>query len=135
MALATQLIFALIAAGIALYYSGRSKILIDSVDKAIFGSYGCVPAANIEELTLQYFKTRGRAESIRMILQDNNIPYSEVNFNKDEWLEIKKAGIKTGIFTFGQGKTYLAGWVVRKSYYICLQPKYTILIGQFSHQM
>ncbi|XP_028404419.1 glutathione S-transferase P-like [Dendronephthya gigantea] len=102
MALGTQLIFGFIAAIIALYYSGRSKVLIDSLDKAIFGSYGCVSAPNIEELTLQYFKTRGRAESIRMILQDNNIPYSEVNFNKDEWVEIKKAGIKNGVLTFGQ---------------------------------
>ena len=107
MALGTQLIFALIAAAIALYYSGRSKTLIDSIDKAIFGSYGCIPALNIEELTLQYFKTRGRAESIRMILQDNNIPYSEVNFSGDEWMEIKKIGIETGTFTFGQGKKFI----------------------------
>ena len=105
MALGTQLIFALIAATIALHYSGRSKLLIDSIDKAIFGSYGCIPTPHIEQLTLQYFKTRGRAESIRMILQDNNIPYSEVNFHGDEWVEIKKKGIETGTFTFGQGIT------------------------------
>ena len=106
MAFGTQIIFALIAATIALHYSGRSKLLIDSLDKAIFGSHGCAPAPNIEELTLQYFKTRGRAESIRMILQDNNIPYSEVNFSGEEWVEIKKKGIETGTFTFGQGNIW-----------------------------
>ena len=105
MALGTQLIFALIAATIALYYSGRSKMLIDGIDKAVFGSYGCIPAPNIEELTLHYFEARGRAESIRMILQDNNVPYSEVNFSRDEWMEVKKKGIETGTFTFGQGIT------------------------------
>ena len=104
MGVGTQIIFALIAAAIALYYSGRSKVLLDGIDKTIFGSYGCIPAPRIEELTLQYFNIRGRAESIRMILQDNNVPYSEVNFDLgEEWEEIKKKGIEAGTFTFGQG--------------------------------
>ena len=102
MGLGTQIIFGLIAACIALHYSGRSKFLIQSIDKAVFGSYGCAPVAAIEELTLQYFPMRGRAEGIRMILMDSNVPYSELNFSGDEWPEIKKKGIETGIFTFGQ---------------------------------
>ena len=103
MGVGRQIIFALIAGAIALYYSGRSKVLFDAIDKTIFGSYGCISAPKIQELALQYFNIRGRAESIRMILQDNEVPYSEVNFGEDEWVEIKKKGIETGIFTFGQG--------------------------------
>ena len=110
MGVGTQLIFALIAAVIALYYSGRSKVLLESIDKAIFGSYGCISAPHIDELTLQYFKTRGRAESIRMILHDNDISYSEVNFSGEEWIEIKKKGTEKGIFTFGQGIYLIKVW-------------------------
>ena len=106
MGVGRQIIIVLIAGAIALYYSGRSKVLFDAIDKTIFGSYGCISAPKIEELALQYFNIRGRAESIRMILQDNEVPYSEVIFGEDEWVEIKKKGIETGTFTFGQGLTY-----------------------------
>lgn len=77
-----------------------------SVDKAIFGSYGCIPAPKIEGLTMHYFKVRGRGEGIRIILQDNGVLYSEVNFSSEEWVEIKKRGIESGTFTFGQGTVH-----------------------------
>ena len=103
MGVGTQIVFAFIAAGIALHYSGKTQYILQTIDKTVFGSYGCNPVPAIEELTLQYFKVRGRGEGIRMILQDNRIPYSEIAFDSEEWPAIKKQGIERGILTFGQG--------------------------------
>lgn len=126
MGLGTQIIFGFIAAGIAMHYSGRSRLLMQSIDKAVFGSYGCIPAPAIEQLTLQYFQTRGRAEAIRMILEDNGVPYTEINFNKDEWPEIKKKGIESGTFTFGQGIVTYSLFVEKNS--TCLYEYYSIYL-------
>lgn len=36
------------------------------------------------------------------MLEDFEIPYVETNYTKESWPEIKKKGIETGLFTFGQ---------------------------------
>ena len=46
---------------------------------------------------------RGRGEVIRLILEDSEIPYKEVLFNKETWPKYKVRGIATGLYTFGQG--------------------------------
>ena len=46
---------------------------------------------------------RGRAEPIRMMMIEAGIPYTEKSFNKATWPSHKDAGIKSGLYTYGQG--------------------------------
>jgi len=47
---------------------------------------------------LTYFNIRGKAEGIRLLLEDNGIPYSEIRYSFDEW---KNGGLKKN-YPFGQ---------------------------------
>lgn len=53
-------------------------------------------------IVLRYFKSRGRAESIRLLLEYLQVPYEDVRYTKDEWPTFKKGGIESGKFAFGQ---------------------------------
>ena len=58
-------------------------------------------------VTLYYFEGRGRAEMIRFLLEDFQIPYTKTKYTSEAWPQAKQYGIEAGVFTFGQGE-YLA---------------------------
>jgi len=52
---------------------------------------------------LRYFKARGRAEALRLTLEELAIPYREERYSPEEWQGgIKNQGIGSGLFAFGQ---------------------------------
>lgn len=53
--------------------------------------------------TLTYFPIQGRAEHVRLLLEDNKIPYNSqiVQFG-DEWKSFKAKGLESGELPFGQ---------------------------------
>jgi glutathione S-transferase len=59
-------------------------------------------------IILRYFRSRGRAESIRLILEYLQVPYEEIRYTSTAdgpdatWPAAKKAGIESGLFPFGQ---------------------------------
>ncbi|XP_068675336.1 glutathione S-transferase 2-like [Montipora foliosa] len=97
-----QLAFALIALIAAIFYSGKAQFVFNKINQIIHGKRGCSPIVSIGHVTLHYFGLRGRAEGIRLMMEDFEIPYAETNYSHDTWPEIKKKGIETGLFTFGQ---------------------------------
>ena len=99
-----QLTFVLIALIAAVLYSGKAQFVLNRVNQIIQGKRGCSPIQDIGHVTLHYFGVRGRAEGIRFMLEDNSIPYAETSYTKADWPAVKKKGIETGLFTFGQGK-------------------------------
>jgi protein disulfide-isomerase-like protein len=50
-------------------------------------------------VTLRYFDARGRGESIRLVLEDAGVAYSDSRLSWDQWLAIKP---NTDLFAFGQ---------------------------------
>lgn len=67
------------------------------------GKAGCLPIPELHNVTLHYFTLRGRAEAIRLIMEDTGIAYEQNLFTGATWPDSKKAGIESGIFPFGQG--------------------------------
>jgi glutathione S-transferase len=53
-------------------------------------------------IVLRYFESRGRAESIRLLLEYLQLPYEDVRYTKEQWPTFKKGGIESGKFAFGQ---------------------------------
>lgn len=102
--LSLQLAFALIALIAAVFYSGKAQFVFNKINQIIHGKRGCSPIVSIGHVTLHYFGFRGRAEGIRLMMEDFEIPYAETNFSKADWPAIKEKGIETGLFTFGQGE-------------------------------
>ena len=102
--LSLQLAFALIALIAAVFYSGKAQFVFNKINQIIHGKRGCSPIVSIGHVTLHYFGSRGRAEGIRLMMEDFEIPYAETNFSRAEWPAIKERGIETGLFTFGQGE-------------------------------
>ncbi|XP_020609413.1 glutathione S-transferase-like isoform X2 [Orbicella faveolata] len=100
--LSLQLAFALIALIAAVFYSGKAQFVFNKINQIIHGKRGCSPIVSIGHVTLHYFGFRGRAEGIRLMMEDFEIPYAETNFSKAEWPAVKEKGIETGLFTFGQ---------------------------------
>jgi len=54
------------------------------------------------DIVLRYFETRGRAELIRLALEEAGLQYRQELHSPDQWLNIKSAGIESGLFPFGQ---------------------------------
>lgn len=69
------------------------------------GKAGCVPAEDLGFVTIHYFAGRGRAEAIRLLLEQANVPYNQTDFTRESWPEAKKAGVEKGLYTYGQGDT------------------------------
>lgn len=101
--LSLQLAFALISLIAAIFYSGKAQFVLNKINQIIHGKRGCSPIVSIGQVTLHYFGFRGRAEGIRLMLEDFEIPYAETNYSANDWPRIKEKGIETGMFTFGQG--------------------------------
>eukprot|EP01060_Flectonema_neradi_P026274 TRINITY_DN3516_c0_g1_i1.p1 TRINITY_DN3516_c0_g1~~TRINITY_DN3516_c0_g1_i1.p1 ORF type:complete len:255 (+),score=66.51 TRINITY_DN3516_c0_g1_i1:54-818(+) len=51
---------------------------------------------------LTYFDVRGLAQSARLLLSHLKIDTEEVRHTKDTWADAKKAGVESGLFSFGQ---------------------------------
>ncbi|GMS85715.1 hypothetical protein PENTCL1PPCAC_7890 [Pristionchus entomophagus] len=63
----------------------------------LVGGHRFVPPSRMPALKLYYFKIRGLAEPIRLMLADNGVEFENIMFLKDEkWFESKKQ------FAFGQ---------------------------------
>jgi len=86
----------------AIIYSGQTSYFIQKLNEALHWKVGCNPLPSIGNVSLHYFAARGRAEAIRMILEDHNIPYTETRYTKETWLEVKQIGINDRVYTFGQ---------------------------------
>lgn len=57
----------------------------------------------IPHITLRYFQSRGRAESIRILLEYLQVPYDDERYTKEEWTGgVKEEGTKSGLFAYGQ---------------------------------
>ena len=72
-------------------------------NEILTGKAGCAPVGDVEFVTIHYFAVRGRAQPIRLLLEEAGIPYNQTNFTKDTWPATKAEGIKSGIYTYGQG--------------------------------
>lgn len=118
--LSLQLAFALIALIAAIFYSGKAQFVFNKINQIIHGKRGCSPIFSIGHVTLHYFGLRGRAEGIRLMLEDFEIPYVETNYTKETWPEIKKKGIETGLLTFGQGKVHVIFYRICKLCHTCM---------------
>jgi protein disulfide-isomerase-like protein len=53
-------------------------------------------------IKLSYFGTRGRAEAIRLVLEQAGLTYEQEHHTGDTWPEAKAEGIKTNRLPFGQ---------------------------------
>ena len=60
------------------------------------------PRPELKSAVLRYFAGRGRAEAIRMLLEETQTPFSEVRYTKDTWAKAKEEGLANGTFPFGQ---------------------------------
>ncbi|KAI0222734.1 Glutathione S-transferase P 1 [Lamellibrachia satsuma] len=97
-----EVILVLVASIAVVFYSGKNTYILRKVTEVIHGKPGCLPTPSIGNVTLHYFSVRGKAEPIRMMMVEAGIPYIEKNFNKATWMSNKEAGIKSGLYTYGQ---------------------------------
>jgi hypothetical protein len=55
------------------------------------------------QFTLHYFNIRGKAEPIRLLMEDQGFPYSDVRIERDDWWSTqKKVYHEQGVSPFGQ---------------------------------
>ncbi|ELT87050.1 hypothetical protein CAPTEDRAFT_221061 [Capitella teleta] len=97
-----QVSFTFFAAFLSVYYSGKGHLINRFVSEIIHGKSGCCPVPDVGNVTLHYFTLRERAEAIRFLLEDSQIPYKEINFNDESWPAQKAWGLESGLYTFGQ---------------------------------
>jgi len=84
-------------------YSGQVTFLIQKLNELCHWKLGCNPLPSVGNVTLYYFEQRGRAEPIRLLMEDNGIPYRENRYpDHTSWVSAKQSGIMTGLFTFGE---------------------------------
>ncbi|KAJ8040549.1 Glutathione S-transferase P [Holothuria leucospilota] len=97
-----QLCAVVVAAIATIYVTGQGTFLARKTLELFHGKAGCVPVPAIANVTVHYFDIRGRAEAIRLILEDTGISYNQELFTGETWPGAKKKGIESGIYTFGQ---------------------------------
>ncbi|XP_071954435.1 glutathione S-transferase Mu 1-like [Antedon mediterranea] len=97
-----QVFIVFVAAVCTIYYTGQAPKFMKLASEIVTGKKGCVPVRDIDFVTIHYFDVRGRAEAIRLMLEEAAIAYNETNFTMDTWPEAKKKGVGSGIYTFGQ---------------------------------
>jgi len=65
------------------------------------------------KIVLRYFETQGRAEIVRLVLEELHLKYEQVLYNSDTWPAAKKELTENGVLPFGQvpslsiGETHL----------------------------
>nr|XP_054764224.1 glutathione S-transferase Mu 1-like [Lytechinus pictus] len=92
----------IIAALGTIYLTGKSGMIMRKLQEIATGKAGCVPAEDLGFVTIHYFAGRGRAEAIRHLLKQANVPYNQTDFTRETWPEAKKAGVEQGLYTYGQ---------------------------------
>ncbi|XP_006815126.1 glutathione S-transferase P 1-like [Saccoglossus kowalevskii] len=97
-----QFAVVLAAALVAVYYTGHGPYLLRKTSELAYGKPGCSPVPAIGNVTIHYFDIRGRAEVIRLMLEEAQIPYNETKFTEKSWPAAKIKGIEDGLYTFGQ---------------------------------
>ena len=98
-----SIVLGLLLIAASLYGSRRGALLIH-IHKFLTGERGCAPVRyDVGNVTLHYFASRGRAESIRLIMEVTNTPYVETGFTKETWPAAKEEGLKSGLYPFGLG--------------------------------
>ncbi|XP_077980923.1 glutathione S-transferase P 1-like [Glandiceps talaboti] len=97
-----QFAVVLAAALVAVYYTGHGPYLLRKTTEIVYGKPGCAPVPKIGNVTIHYFAARGRAEPIRLMLEEAEIIYNETLFTKETWPAAKQKGIESGLYTFGQ---------------------------------
>ena len=53
-------------------------------------------------VSLHYFSGRGKGESIRLLMEDNHIPYIETKYTTETWKASKLLGFEDGLYVFGE---------------------------------
>lgn len=106
----------------AALYSSRRSVLLIQLHRVLTGERGCAPLRDeLGNVTLHYFASRGRAESIRLLLEETETRYVETGFTGETWPAAKDKGLKSGLYPFGLGMsrayTYLIG-SSRRPYHI-----------------
>jgi len=99
---AANLVIAAISLVAAIIYSNQSQLFIQKLNELVHWKPGCNPIRNVGNVSLHYFGMRGKAEAIRLILEDNRVNYRDVIVTTDTWAELKQLGIESGLFVFGQ---------------------------------
>eukprot|EP00118_Oscarella_pearsei_P024929 m.307140 g.307140 ORF g.307140 m.307140 type:complete len:273 (+) comp41947_c0_seq1:297-1115(+) len=98
-----QLLIGLHMVLIATFFAAGPWSCLVQLRQSVLGQHGCAPATSLgKNVTLHYFAGRGRGEVIRLILNEAQIPYDETRFTKDTWPAAKEAGLKSGLYSFGQ---------------------------------
>ena len=101
---AVNIIVAFIAVVFAIIYSNRTELALQKIHEIVQRKPGCNPISSVGNVTLHYFASRGRGEVIRQLMATAGIQWTETKFTKETWPEAKVEGIKSGIYTFGQGR-------------------------------
>ncbi|XP_047134892.1 uncharacterized protein LOC100207134 isoform X2 [Hydra vulgaris] len=84
-------IFGIISIIATIIYSGRSSLFTQKLNELLHWKSGCNPISSV-----------GKAEAIRMLMVDQQIPFTETNYTEQTWPNAKHNGTATGLFTFGQ---------------------------------
>ena len=89
--------------GVIVYMHTSNPHMVESIRRISTGKPGCLPTEDIDNVTLHYFAVRGRGEPVRLLMEDAGIHWTERGYTRETWPAAKPEGIKSGLFTFGQG--------------------------------
>ena len=105
--IAVNVLVAFVALVAATIYYGKTEFALQKIHEIVERKPGCNPIPSVGNVTLHYFAGRGRGEVIRLLMTTAGIPWTETKFNKDTWPAAKAAGVKSGLYTYGQGNRTL----------------------------
>jgi len=86
-------------------YSGQVSLLIQKLNELCHWKHGCNPTPSLGNVTLHcYSGRRGRAEPVRLLMEDQQVPYREVTYDEETWSKYvrKQSNAMLQLFTFEQ---------------------------------
>lgn len=83
-------------------YGGHVAYIIQKLNELLHWKSGCNPVHSLGNVTLHYFDSRGRAEPIRLLMEDHLVPYDETKFTDETWSTAMPRGVIMGVYTFGR---------------------------------
>ena len=96
--------FLILLVGVGAFFVGQNQHINRAVRNIFTGKSGCMPVGNIGNVTLHYFASRGRSEPFRLLMAEAQIPWTETKYTFfGTWPAAKEAGMKSGLYPFGQG--------------------------------